>query len=250
MAAKHNLLVDQGATFKLVLWWCEPLRDLYTGALILDELGKAQRAAPISLAGYAARMHVRETIGATTTQLDLSSADGEISIPGPVVRMLGWVKAATTANIASLSGPMAIDGVDVVVGDRVLVKDQTDPADNGVYDVQTGSWTRSDDADSAGEVTDGACVWVRYGTRNSGSAPSSESVWIQGSTVTAIGVDDQVWAKTDLVGKIMVTVTDEQTELLTKSGVYDLEVESPGGEVTRIIEGKVRLSREVTREPV
>ena len=43
------------------------------------------------------------------------------------------VRAASTANIATLSGAMTIDGVSLVAGDRVLVKDQSTASQNGVY---------------------------------------------------------------------------------------------------------------------
>jgi hypothetical protein len=55
------------------------------------------------------------------------------------------VLVATTANI-TLSGAQTIDGVSVVAGDRVLVKDQTTQADNGIYVAATGAWARSADA--------------------------------------------------------------------------------------------------------
>jgi hypothetical protein len=53
--------------------------------------------------------------------------------------------AATTANI-TLSGTQTIDGVSVVAGNRVLVKDQTAPENNGIYLCAAGAWTRSTDA--------------------------------------------------------------------------------------------------------
>lgn len=49
-------------------------------------------------------------------------------------------KAATTVNI-TLSGAQTIDTVSVVAGDTVLVKNQTNAAENGIYTVQTGAWT-------------------------------------------------------------------------------------------------------------
>jgi phage-related tail fiber protein len=50
------------------------------------------------------------------------------------------VRAASTANIATLSGPMTLDGVALVAGDRVLVKDQTTAGQNGIYVVAAGAW--------------------------------------------------------------------------------------------------------------
>jgi hypothetical protein len=75
------------------------------------------------------------------------------------------VKAATVANVASLSGTMTIDGVALVAGDRVLVKDQTTTTANGIYVVAAGAWSRSLDADSWAELP-GAYVFAEAGTVN------------------------------------------------------------------------------------
>lgn len=75
------------------------------------------------------------------------------------------VVAATTSNI-SLSGTQTIDGVAVGVGDRVLVKNQTDASENGIYVVGSGAWTRADDADSDEEITSGMFTFVESGTDN------------------------------------------------------------------------------------
>lgn len=74
------------------------------------------------------------------------------------------VRAATTSNI-TLSGTQTIDGIALVAGDRCLVKDQTTQADNGIYIVQTGAWTRATDADTTTEI-ESATVMVRLGTMN------------------------------------------------------------------------------------
>lgn len=59
----------------------------------------------------------------------------------------GSVIAATTANI-TLSGTQTIDGVSVGVGDRVLVKNQSSAAENGIYVAAAGAWARSSDANT------------------------------------------------------------------------------------------------------
>jgi hypothetical protein len=78
------------------------------------------------------------------------------------------VRAATTANI-TLSGAQTIDGVSVVSGDRVLVKDQSVGSQNGIYTVAVGSWSRSSDADSDTEVTAGMFTFVTEGSTNADS---------------------------------------------------------------------------------
>ena len=78
------------------------------------------------------------------------------------------VRVATTANI-TLSGTQTIDGIALVVGDRVLVKNQTAGSANGIYVVAAGAWTRAADADNSGngaEVTSGLYVFVEQGTAN------------------------------------------------------------------------------------
>jgi phage-related tail fiber protein len=75
------------------------------------------------------------------------------------------VKAASTANIASLSGTMTIDGVALVAGDRVLVKDQTTTSANGVYVVAAGAWARADDLSTWAEHI-AAYLFVEQGTVN------------------------------------------------------------------------------------
>lgn len=72
-------------------------------------------------------------------------------------------KVATTANI-TLSATQTIDGVAVVVGDRVLVKNQTTASQNGIYIVASGAWTRADDAATAAQLTPGSFVFVERGT--------------------------------------------------------------------------------------
>lgn len=75
------------------------------------------------------------------------------------------VRAATTANI-TLSGTQTIDGVALIAGNRVLVKDQTAGQDNGIYVVAAGAWTRSTDADTSADVNPGMFVFVEEGTAN------------------------------------------------------------------------------------
>lgn len=89
------------------------------------------------------------------------------AIPGGTTyQTLAAAVAATTANI-TLAAPQTIDGISVVAGDRVLVKDQTTAANNGVYVVAAGSWTRSTDANTAAEIA-AAQVPVLKGTTNGG----------------------------------------------------------------------------------
>ena len=80
---------------------------------------------------------------------------------------LSWkqpANAASMANIASLSGLQTIDTVSLVAGNTVLVKNQTNAADNGIYVVSSGPWTRSIGADTWDEYV-GAIIFIVSGSQ-------------------------------------------------------------------------------------
>ena len=77
------------------------------------------------------------------------------------------VRVATTANIA-LSGALTVDGVALNVGDRVLVKNQTNAAENGIYVVADEAWTRAVDATN-GKISSGMFTFVEEGAVNANS---------------------------------------------------------------------------------
>ena len=87
------------------------------------------------------------------------------------------VVVATTANI-TLSGTQTIDGIAVVAGDRVLVKNQSTASGNGIYVVAAGAWTRATDADTWTKLVS-AFVFVEKGTLG------SDTGWV--STIDAGG---------------------------------------------------------------
>ena len=72
--------------------------------------------------------------------------------------------AATTADI-TLSGAQTIDGVSVVAGNRVLVKNQSLSQNNGIYLCASGSWTRTTDANTWDALTS-AFTFIEQGTLN------------------------------------------------------------------------------------
>ena len=81
---------------------------------------------------------------------------------------LSWkapVAVATTVNI-TLSGLQTIDTYTTLAGDRVLVKNQSTAANNGIYIAASGAWARSTDADTWNELI-GAITFIEYGTQAS-----------------------------------------------------------------------------------
>ncbi len=76
-------------------------------------------------------------------------------------------RVATTADI-TLSGLQTIDGVALAANDRVLVKNQTDGTENGIYYADTSTWQRSPDFDGARDVCQGTLVYVNEGSAGLG----------------------------------------------------------------------------------
>jgi len=99
------------------------------------------------------------------------------------------VAVATTENIANLASPGAtIDGVTLTFGMRVLVKDQTAAAENGIYFVDTSdSLVRADDYDTAGEIQAGDFVFVNGGDEYTATG------WVQINPVNTLGTDPIEW---------------------------------------------------------
>lgn len=94
-------------------------------------------------------------------------------------------KVSTTGNI-TLSGAQTIDGVSVVAGDRVLVKNQGTTTQNGIYVAAAGAWSRAADA-NAGTELQSATVPVDQGTAN------ADTSWRQTTDNVVIGTSPVVF---------------------------------------------------------
>uniref|UniRef100_UPI003F4943F7 hypothetical protein n=1 Tax=Streptosporangium sp. CA-235898 TaxID=3240073 RepID=UPI003F4943F7 len=84
----------------------------------------------------------------------------------------GSVRVASTANVSVSTAPSTIDGVTLASGNRVLLKNQTAAAENGLYvfSAAGAALTRAADADAGTEVTPGLWVTVEEGTANADTA--------------------------------------------------------------------------------
>lgn len=91
-------------------------------------------------------------------------AEGDIDVAGALDYKQNCVACAELP--IELRGEQVVDGVQVRVGDRVLVTGQADKATNGLYQVSINNWRRTTDANADGEVTSGLTVFVSGGTYN------------------------------------------------------------------------------------
>lgn len=109
------------------------------------------------------------------------------------------VKVASTTDINLSAGQQTIDGVSVVFGDRVLVKNQTNSTENGIYVVTTNTWYRPDDINTWSQFP-GAFTFVEQGTTN------ADTGWVcianPGGT---IGVTPITWTQFTSSGSSSIT---------------------------------------------
>jgi len=154
------------------------------------------------------------------------------------------VRVASTVNIAvatALINASVIDGITVATGDRVLLKDQTAGAENGIYIVvASGAASRSADADSSAEVTSGLYTFVSQGTAaasmgfvlttadpitlattaltftqfsGAGQVIAGAGLTKTGNTLDAVGTANRIVVAADAIdiGTDVVTLTGTQT---------------------------------------
>jgi hypothetical protein len=98
--AKHDFYVYRGATFSEQIEW-------------KDENGVA-----IDLTGFTARMHMRDTLEATTPFLTLTTENGGITLGGAAGTVDLLASAAATSAISATSG---VYDLELVAGDGVTV---------------------------------------------------------------------------------------------------------------------------------
>lgn len=178
---------------------------------------------PVSLGGSISITAGVSSVSGTSSQIAVSSTTGDItlSLPSAVVfpgsvtlnadpvnaldaatkqyvdavaeglHVHASVRVATTANVDLSNGLEAgdvIDGVTLVAGDRVLVKNQSTTSQNGIYvAVTSGAASRAADYNTAAEIDAGDFFFVSEGTAYNNTG------WVQVDTVTTLGTDPIVF---------------------------------------------------------
>jgi hypothetical protein len=178
------------------------------------------------------------------------------------------VRVASVAPVAiatALEAGDVIDGVTLVAGDRVLLKDQSTASENGIYVAVAsgaGAASRATDADSSAEVTTGMFTFVSEGTVNAdngfvlttndtitlgttgltfvqfsgaGQITAGNGLTKSGNTLDVVGTADRITANADsidiastYVGQSTITTLGTITTGTWGSGATDIAVESGG----------------------
>jgi len=214
--------------------------DLTTaGKALLDDADASAQRTTLGLGTIAIQNANNVSItGGAVTGLGSPSAGSDAATKTYVDNLVAGLKTriitrvATTANIdltADLQNGDTLDGITLVTGNKVLVKNQTSASDNGIYDVvASGTATRNADYDTIAELA-GQIVVVQEGTANgddlylcttdtSATLGVSDITFTQvfpssGGTVTQVAVAD--------AGASEFTVTGSP---ITSSGTINLAV--------------------------
>ena len=149
---------------------------------------------------------------------------------------LSWkeaVRAASTANVVLVSAVEngdSLDGVTLVTGDRILLKNQSTGSENGIYTVNaSGAPTRANDANAVGEL-EGAAVFVIQGSTNFSTAwvnttsgavtpGTTATTWAQFGAGTAYQAGNGLFltgSVIDVVGDTSIVVT---ADLVTRGAL-------------------------------
>jgi hypothetical protein len=149
------------------------------------------------------------TIPSTPTQGTHAASKAYVD---SLITGLDWknsVRAASTANVTvtynatggtstrgQITGaPNTLDDVTLIANDRILLKNQSTAAQNGIWVVTTvgtganGVWDRATDFDSDAEVTSGAAVFITEGLENKDTGwtlTTDDPIIIGGSSGTAL----------------------------------------------------------------
>lgn len=128
------------------------------------------------------------------------------------------VRVIATSSI-TLLGTFSVDGYDLQSGDRILVNGQDGnfaTFSNGIYVVDSASWSRATDADGIGlngEVAEGDFVFVSHGSTYTSTG------WVLSQTDAIdhyniqVGTESQKWVQFSMAGVV------EAGDGLTKNGV-------------------------------
>jgi hypothetical protein len=132
----------------------------------------------------------------------------------------GTAGVGATLTNSGTQAALVVDGVTLVVGNRVLVKDQATALQNGIYTVTnigsvSTNWilTRTTDYDSVAQTVRGDSVSVISGTL------STASLWMLTSIITTVGTDSFTFAKTDQNSFSSILGTTNQIAVSVTGGV-------------------------------
>lgn len=221
--------------------WVEKAGDTMTGVLNMGTNKIISLAEPSAASDAATKQYV-DSVAA--------GMDPKESVRAATTADLGFTYLTGTLTAGS-AGTTVIDGITLADGNRVLVKNQTDAKENGIYvasDTGAGSatvLTRSFDMDGtpAAEVSGGNFTFVEQGTASEG-----QGFIVIGDGILTLDTDDIVWTQVSGAGSLIAGVGLGQSgnEIFVNlgAGIFQLPLDEIGIELYNSATGAIILTED------
>lgn len=156
------------------------------------------------------------------------------------------VRVATTAAgtlASSFANGSVIDGVTLVTGNAILIKDQSSGSENGIYLVAaSGAPSRRNDADTSAKVTSNLYVFVEEGTVN-----ADNGFTLTNNGAITLGTTALVFTQFSGAGQISVDSTITKTgNALSRAALTGDVTASGGSNATTIANAAVTLAKQAS----
>ena len=170
--------------------------------------------------------------------------------PMKIMSKFEWAEdspiVASTENVdVVLGGLMTMDGINLSVGDLVLLKDQDDKKENGFWQVQTGAWNRFPGYQAADhDALTYKLIFIRHGEINGGK------VFFLDKDVYTIGesellFEESIFSSRPAPGKILIFDQNGESEIGANSADQNSALEQ-GRNLLEVF--KVETNAEVMAE--
>jgi hypothetical protein len=194
-------------------------------------------AADLSMAGFKLT-----SLGSPSADTDAANKGYVDSVAQGLDTKASVVAATATAGTlaTSFANGQVVDGVTLATTNRILIKNQADATENGIYTVNaSGAPTRSTDMDNGTEFP-GAYVFVEQGTIN------ADTGWVcTNNAPVTLGTTNIVWTQFSGAGTYTasngVLLTGSNFTFAPRSG-YGLQTGASGAEIKLATTSGLNLS--------
>jgi len=188
-----------------------------------NPMSAALKMSPASPSAPAGNTNYIQNVTDPVNAQDAATRGWVLSQLGSAVTGSATARVASTANITK-SGTMTIDGIALSVGNIVLLKNQTAAAENGLWVVASGAWTRATNMDSWAEVP-GQIISVQEGTAN------HDTIWLsvadQGGTIDTTAITfTQIPGPSDITAGAGMTRTGQQIDVVAADSSLQINTDN------------------------
>jgi hypothetical protein len=181
---------------------------------VVDPTSAQDAATKAYVDAIAEGLHVHASCKAATTQTLAAESGDTVTYDNGV--------SGVGATLTLSTGITTLDSYTLVNGDRLLIKNESNAAHNGIY-IRTSSTvlTRATDFDTTAEIASGDFLFVEEGTVNANNG------YVQTETTSTIGTSDIIFEQFSGAGQVIAGAA------LSKTGnTLDVEVDDSSIEVS------------------